>query len=77
MNTDGTRYTVIEIADALNKSRCYVTYRIKRLGLRRTAEGYSYEDVKRIKNYSTIREGNSDPKRVEQLRKKLANDGML
>ncbi len=77
MGMDGPRFTVLEIAQALGVSKTYVGYRVKRLGLRRTEDGYAYEDVKKIASYKRQTCRRSSPKRTELLRKKLADDGKI
>ena len=71
------RYTVNEIVKATGMQKSTVVYRIKKLGLRRTAEGYAYEDVKRVVDYQPLRGRNSQDSRAAQLRRKLTDDGKL
>lgn len=71
------RYTVNEIAQAANLTKSTVVYRIKRLGCRRTGDGYTYDDVKRIVDYRPRRGRNSDQGRAALLRRALLDDGKV
>lgn len=70
-------YTVQEIADATCLSRTMIYNRIKQLGIQTRKGGYTYEEVKRIKKKPKLNNRPANKSNVEQLRRQLANDGML
>jgi hypothetical protein len=74
---EGKRFTVGEITAATGLGKSTVVYRIKKIGLRRTMDGYTYEDIKRIVDYKPRRGRKSTRRGAEILKKQLQNDGKL
>lgn len=73
------RFTRKELMLTSGLSFATISYRVKKLGIRSTSDGYTYEDIKRIMQYRPARKTARRPReeKMALLKKMLANDGMI
>ena len=49
------RFTRKEVIEATGINRGVITYRVRKLGIKTTKDGYTYEDIKQIMQYKGAR----------------------
>lgn len=73
------RFTCQEVVLATCCKKGTVYYRARKLGIKCTKDGYTYEDIKRIMQYNggRVYTRRPEPRKIELLKKMLGNDGLI